>query len=82
MNDKGFKVVIWVDDVLCRGSPEETDTFHKKLQEKFECRSESMQVLTPDNPLDYVALNLTMEVEQSGAVRYSMDQTEGMLHSW
>ena len=79
VNDKGFKVVIWVDDVLCRGSPEETDTFHKKLQEKFECRSESMQVLTPDNPLDYVALDLTMEVEQSGAVRYNMDQTEGML---
>ena len=79
VNDKGFKVITWVDDVLCRGSPEETDTFHRKLGEKFECRSESRQVLTPDSPLDYVALNLTMEVEESGAVRYSIDQTEGML---
>ena len=64
--------------MFCRGNPEETDTLNKKLQEKFECRNESMQVLTPDNPLDYVALSLTMEVGQSGSVRYSMDQTEGM----
>ena len=38
VNGQGFRVVIWVDDVLCRGSAEQTETFHTKLEERFECR--------------------------------------------
>ena len=75
-----FKVVLVVDDLLCRGSPEATEEFHSELEgpDGFECGEGSRQILTPENNLDYCGLNISMNVSE-GRVYYSIDQIEGIV---
>ena len=78
--DTGFKIVLVVDDLLCRGSPAATLEFHTELEgpDGFECAKESRQILTVEHEIDYCGLNLSMEVTDSG-VFYSIDQIEGIV---
>jgi hypothetical protein len=78
--DTGFKVILVVDDLLCRGSPEHTVAFHDELEgpDGFECGENSRQILTVDNEIDYCGLNLTMRVKDD-RVYYSIDQIEGLV---
>ena len=78
--DTGFKVVLVVDDLLCRGSPDATVKFHDELEgpNGFECSEGSRQILTPDHDIDYCGLNLSMAVVD-GFDFYSIDQIEGLV---
>ena len=78
--DTGFKVVLVVDDLLCRGSLECSLEFHGMLEgpDGFECGENSRQILTVDNEIDYCGLNISMMVED-GRSYYSIDQIEGMV---
>ena len=38
INDKGFTVLAYVGDIICRGSQEETDKFYKLLGNRFDCK--------------------------------------------
>jgi hypothetical protein len=78
--DTGFKVVLVVDDMLCRGSLECSLEFHDELEgpDGFECGENSRQILTVDNEIDYCGLNISMTVED-GQSYYSIDQIEGVV---
>ena len=56
INSKGFKVLSYVDDLICRGSKEETDLFYRKLHAKFECKDES--ILSNDNALAFLGFDI------------------------
>jgi len=79
-SDTGFRVVLVVDDLLCRGSLEDTTKFHDELEGPagFECSEGSRQILTVDNNIDYCGLNISMGIER-GEVSYSIDQIEGLV---
>jgi hypothetical protein len=78
--ETGFKVVLVVDDLLCRGSPTDTIKFHEELEgpDGFECSPASRKILTVDTEIDYCGLNLSMKVK-GDRVYYSIDQTEGLI---
>ena len=48
----GMRVVLYVDDLLCRGPQDESDRFHLALGERFTCRGCQSQ-LSPDNPIEF-----------------------------
>ena len=75
--DTGMKVLLYVDDLIVRGSPDESSKFHDQLEKRFDCREGSRQLLTPDHPVDFTGLTLTMEkgvnsdyyyIDQSSAI--------------
>ena len=78
--ESNLKVVLVVDDLLCRGSPAAFAAFHDELEgpSGFECSEGSRQILTVDNDIDYCGLNLSMRVE-NGNIFYSIDQIEGLI---
>ena len=55
----GFTVILYVDDVLTRGSREQTELFHKALGERFDCKDESY--LSEDNDLDFIGFTISQE---------------------
>ena len=57
INDKGFKVLTYVDDLICRGSQEETDKFYKLLGKRFDCKDYT--ILSPDNKLAFLGFDIT-----------------------
>ena len=59
INDKGFTVLSYVDDLICRGSMEETERFYKLLAEKFDCKD--YNILAPDNRLAFLGFDITCE---------------------
>ena len=46
INSKGFTVLAYVDDLICRGSQEEADKFYKLLGNRFDCKDYT--ILSPD----------------------------------
>ena len=94
INDKGFTVLTYVDDLLCRGSEGETDRFYKLLNKRFDCKDEIM--LTPKSALAFLGFDITcrdyephevtgynslntMQVNKHGKVRVIyMDQHEAI----
>ena len=59
INDKGFTVLTYADDVICRGSEVETGRFYKLLNERFECKDEV--ILTPERGLSFLGFDITCE---------------------
>ena len=59
INDKGFTVLTYVDDLICRGSEAETDRFYKLLNTRFECKDEV--ILTPESRLSFLGFDITCE---------------------
>ena len=94
INDKGFTVLTYVDDLMCRGSEAETDRFYKLLNGRFECKDEV--VLTPESRLSFLGFaiacedydeqdiiglnpNNTLQTNKHGKVRMiNMDQQEAI----
>ena len=56
----GVKTVICCDDFLVRGSAVESTMestkFYSSLENKFDCRPGSRQVLTPDSPIEFTGI--------------------------
>lgn len=73
----GVKIVIYCDDFLVRGSAVESAKFHSSLENKFDCRPGSRQVLTPDSPIEFTGLRITME-KGAESDSYFIDQTEAI----
>ena len=73
----GVKLVIYCDDFLVRGSGPESAKFHAALESRFDCRPGSRQVLTPENPIEFTGVRISME---KGALTdsYFMDQSEAI----
>jgi hypothetical protein len=69
-----------VDDLLCRGTPEQIVAFHDELEgpDGFECGENSRQILTVDSDIDYCGLNLSTKVKNK-QVYYSLDQIDGLV---
>jgi len=59
INDKGFTVLTYVDDLICRGSEAETDRFYKLSNKRFECKDEV--ILTPESRLSFLGFDITCE---------------------
>ena len=94
INDKGFTVLAYVDDLICRGSEVETDKFYKLLNKRFDCKDEV--ILTPESTLAFLGFDITccdyepqeitgysslntMQVNKQGKVRVIyMDQCEAI----
>jgi hypothetical protein len=51
--ETGLVVVLYVDDVLSRGSEHDTDAFHLALGKRFKCKPEER--LAVDHQLDFWA---------------------------
>ena len=69
----GLRLVMVVDDILCRGSPEATEAFYKALMKRFDCKDPSY--LSEEVPLTYVGFQVRQEV-RSGTQYISIDQDE------
>ena len=73
----GVKLVIYCDDFLVRGSGSESAKFHTTLESRFGCRPGSRQVLTPENPIEFTGVRISME-KGALADSYFMDQSEAI----
>jgi hypothetical protein len=73
----GVKLVIYCDDFLVRGSGVESAKFHTSLESRFDCRPGSRQVLTPDNPIEFTGVRISME-KGVKTDKYFMDQSEAI----
>ena len=71
----GLSVVIYVDDLITRGSAEATAAFHEALGIRFECTAE--QYLGVDNSLDFLGFAVSMEV-RGEEVCFFMDQQDAI----
>ena len=67
----GFTIVLYVDDILTRGSRQQTEAFHKALGLRFECKPESY--LAEDNDLDFIGFTVSQETVE-GKKHWYMDQ--------
>ena len=57
VNNKGFKVLTYVDDLICKGSKEETDRFYTLLNDKFDCKDETY--LSPEDKLSFLGFDIS-----------------------
>ena len=73
MNDKGFTVVTYVDDLITRGTREETNKFYKLLNERFDCK-ESTE-LNPNNALSFLGFDIKCKDVNPELVTSSNKQT-------
>jgi hypothetical protein len=74
----GMRVVLYVDDLLCRGPMSESLKFHDLLESRFECGKDSRNFVTPENGIDYCGLYISMSVDD-GVTKYHVDQNDTML---
>ena len=73
--ETGFTVVLYMDDILTRGSVEQTREFHEALGKRFACKDESF--LADDNDLDFIGFSLTQETVE-GEKHVYIDQESAM----
>ena len=71
MCSTGLRIVLVVDDILCKGSHLATDAFYEKLMGRFECKDPSY--LTEEVPLTYVGFQIK-EVSRGGERYVSVSQ--------
>ena len=55
-----MKIALYVDDVITRGSEQETRALFKAIDEKYPLRS--WGILSPDNPLIHLGFTITEEI--------------------
>jgi hypothetical protein len=71
----GFTVVLYVDDILTRGSLKQTKEFHRVLGLRFDCKPE--EYLAPNNELDFIGFTISEEV-QDGKRCLHLDQQQAL----
>ena len=75
VNAESVRVVLWVDDVLVRGSKEDSESFHNAFETRFECRDGARQYCTYDNHIEYCGLKISVSELPCGDV-YENDQSD------
>jgi len=69
----GMKLVTVVDDILCRGSKEQSDLFYKAMAIRFKMKDPTY--LTETTPIRYIGMDITLETKD--AKQYiAIDQDE------
>ena len=68
VNDKGFKVLTYVDDIICKGNKSETERFYQLLNDEFDCKDETY--LSPDNKLSFLGFDISCEDYNPECVNY------------
>ena len=63
-----MRLVLYVDDVITRGSEKETKAFYEALNDKYPLRG--WDILTPDTPLTHLGFTITEEVREGVTHRY------------
>ena len=71
----GIKLVTVVDDVLLRGSIEQSRIFYKQFEERFQLKDPTY--LTENDPIRYVGFDICMH-SKSGVQYISIDQDDDM----
>ena len=74
INDKGFTILSYVDDLICRGSMEETIKFYKLLEDRFDCKD--YNILAPDNKLAFLGFDITCEDVSIGELTMTGEWSE------
>ena len=69
-------MVLYTDDVLCRGTRKKSADFYDAFTAKFHCASDP-QYLTEEDPLDFVGFNITTKTID-GKARYWIDQEKAL----
>jgi len=69
----GHTVVVWVDDLLCRGSVGESEAFYKALAEKFDIKDPTY--LTPECDLAFVGFSIGCERRTEGMYYYMSQES-------
>jgi hypothetical protein len=64
----GMRVVVFVDDIISRGSLDNTREFYSAVQSKYPMRS--WNVLSPDSPLKHLGFTISEEVVDGCLHRY------------
>ena len=77
VNDKGFTVLAYVDDLICKGSQEETDRFYKLLGKRFDCKDHT--ILSPDNKLAFLGFDITCDYKNLNDV--AGEWTQDMINN-
>jgi hypothetical protein len=73
---EGFCLALYVDDLLVRGTWAQSEDFHSRLGERFECR-DAPSYLTSESPLEFLGFRLTLE-EQVDDTHVYMDQSDAL----
>ena len=69
--DTKHTVVVWVDDLICRGSQQVSDEFYSKLAQKFDCKEP--QYVTEDNSITFTGWDISMRAVAGDQV-FSLSQ--------
>ena len=64
----GMRVVVFVDDIISRGTMAETEKFYAAVQGRYPMRTWS--ILSPGHPLEHLGFTVTEEVEGGETYRY------------
>ena len=73
----GLKVLLYVDDCIVRATKEVALAFHEALEQRFDCRPESRQFLTPSSPIEFTGVRVTMELGDQ-VDSYFIDQSDAI----
>ena len=79
--DTGLIIGMHVDDLLVRGSLQASKDFYAALENKFDIKAPSY--LTPQQPMEFVGMRVTMEESEGGYLRYidCSEATEALVDS-
>ena len=64
----GMRVVVFVDDIISRGTVAETEKFYAAVQGRYPMRTWS--ILSPGHPLEHLGFTVTEEIEGGVVHRY------------
>ena len=77
--ETGLVVLIYVDDIICRGSPKATDAFYAHLSDPgnggFDCKEPTF--LDHNNPLHFIGFDIHLDASGEGDV-VSIDQSDAI----
>lgn len=81
--DTGVRLVLYVDDLLVRGTMEHSRAFHRALEERFKCR-DPPEYLTSEHNIDFIGFNVSMEDRADGVHVYmdQKDSIEGLIREF
>ena len=74
--ETGVQVLLYVDDLLVKGSDVASAGFHAALGRRFECKDETY--LTVDTPLEFLGFQIELEVVEGETAIY-MTQQDAMV---
>ena len=75
----GLRLAVVVDDIICRGSREATDSFYAALEKRFQCKDPAY--LEEDFPIRYVGLDIEL-CNKEGKTYISVNQQADVENYW